>query len=781
MLEQVISHTDLEKVGEAYAERDVTRYREKVKALIEKAQSMSPMMLIVGLRNIECFASEASYAGLQPLINGYLKRMISVCGDVSPQRLKEIELFKEVVYEESLLSTPRLRGGCAEFWQQWARTDLHNPPPDEGIGLISCMEDESQYETFNLADPLTLPEVETCSEFTYILSPPTNISPGFSVEMIPDFYGDIVWNTDGSRIAIYTQPFFRVAMSARTKTFIIRIQAGGSNTDFHITLPVRFGIHTSCETHQDHTHWIVSAGQAVDIRCYSSGPQGTMILTWEPISGSSLPDGLYFQPEVDINGLPTGCARITGTVAVDAHSGYGRLRLQNGNNIVERDASIKVRVHLSPADIISLSKIQELQRGQTVSFQLPTLLGGDGNSANYGWKIKAGSILPPGLTLKTHNNNWFIEGSVSVNAPVKTYLVDLIIYSSPNEVSAEVTISFNISIPLRVWTQNTFLMPYDYIPTWAQVAACLWPLSPSCVALVGAEAIWDLACIQNTEDDNEERARHLLDHLFNAQAAQSTYDIVALQEVFEPPFASGNLEQIVNGAQEMDYSAFIGPSVSGIDISSGLVLLVYNRLQVSLHFDNQVFTQGANEDALAQKGFTLSKVSFSDDPNDYIYVVNTHLQANSERSIREHQLQQLSDFVDRHTEASHPVLILGDFNIIAQSQSIPSNSEYASMLRLLGNPEDIFADMNIYTDDTYTNAYAHYWGNPNANSRARLDYILIRQGFTYRLVVDDRMLENKVHTTMQCHHQWHVGTGGPLTCYLSDHYGLSVKLRLTKF
>ena len=81
-------------------------------------------------------------------------------------------------------------------------------------------------------------------------------------------------------------------------------------------------------------------------------------------------------------------------------------------------------------------------------------------------------------------------------------------------------ITFNVSIPVRVWIQNTILLPNN-------------PFTPT------------------TGDDNEERANLLLDRI-----NRGIFDIVSLQEVFDDDQRS----QIINGYSDELYELETGPS-----------------------------------------------------------------------------------------------------------------------------------------------------------------------------------------------------------------------------
>lgn len=790
---------ELNKIREAYKARDVAAYRSGIKGFLKEAESLSTTARVSLMGEVKRLVGEDCFVGLEPLVFGYLKLMARSAKQVDSESLRQLlELApfasalkgKKLAFEGSPLRIPRSPADCAHFWREWVRSMSDDRtgglPSGFEDGIISCL-GEIEYPEIDLTDQMELPRAKACAEYAVILNPPANIPTGLTATAVPGlpWGGRMRLDSDGRKIAIYTQSLFELPVSARSESFIIRISSGGNDTDFHVTLPVELGINLSCDNIYDITHWNFLLGETVDIHIYGSGPQSPLNWSWNSTNGGWLPLGLALDAEFDSSGVPTGHAHLHGTVQFGAHSERGEITLTQGIERVQRPATIRIPVYLPPGALANLEMVREIARGQNFSLQLPTAYGGDGDPANYSWNLEPGSSLPPGLVLTRRGNNWFVEGTVTNTAPVEKRRVRMRIDSGPDEVGRAATMNFNLSIPLRVWTQNMRLFPSDYIPTLALVGLCLWPASPSCIIPTTIEAIWDSE-IPNTDEDNAQRAGFLIQHLVHNQQQNLPYDIVALQEVWESPFTDGMRDQIASDASNNGYAALDGPQDSGFEISSGLVLLVRNDFSApsSTHY-RQVFSDGAGFDDYAQKGLSISKVSFSTDPNDYIYVVNAHLQAGDEPNVRSNQLSQMRRFIDDHSDPSHPVVIMGDFNIAS------NGSEYQPMLNQLGNPEDIFASTGArpYTSDPVRNAYARYWDNPAQpeNERKRIDYIFIRQGTAYYLVVDSTALEDREYTTYLCRDGrtlpssgWLLGHNAPLICYMSDHFGLSASLRLNK-
>jgi Ca2+-binding RTX toxin-like protein len=344
-------------------------------------------------------------------------------------------------------------------------------------------------------------------------------------------------------------------------------------------------------------------------------------------------------------------------------------------------------------------------------------------------------------------------------------------------------------VPFRVWTQNSQLRPTSL---WEVISPAFIAANPPAAAI--ATAVYG-AGVPNTAADNEQRARLLL-------GAINDFDIVALQEVFDPE----QVTQIADGAGAEDFHALFGPPRAEIDVlvdeipygtNSGLSLLVKDGLSdlypsapplIGSLLDRWAFRHQAEvfEDRgslltidtdkvaefLAEKGFTLDAVHIGDDPDHYVWVVNTHLNA-QDPGVRANQLAQMAAYVDEHTNDGHPVLFLGDFNIAADAGP---GSEYEQMMATLGGPVDIFSNPhgNFLTSDDTRNAYDYYW-NGAGDPPARIDYILVRQGRDYEVGVTGFGMEDDEVKTDLWHDEGWVLDGGRRS-YLSDHFGLWANL-----
>lgn len=410
------------------------------------------------------------------------------------------------------------------------------------------------------------------------------------------------------------------------------------------------------------------------------------------------------------------------------------------------------------------------------------------------------NLLPPGLSLVQQGRLWRIEGTVSLEVPLRARTVRLTVSSPGVTASESLVLGFQITSRVRVWTQNTFLRPPTIVDYGEIGLLFLIPFVGPDAARVAAavKIVYDNA-MSNTDEDNHERAAAVLDRI-------SAFDIVALQEVFD----TETLEFFSTGTGN-GYWALPGPEggsllgVVDVPTNSGLLLLVRQQLAshleqtppvvrrflyyASLRHRSQVFQERSGlftADGWANKGFTLSVVHVGALPDEFIYVVNTHLQAGSnDAEIRDSQLRQMKRLLDAEADSLHPVLLMGDFNVA------DGTPERESMLRILGGPVDLFRAANAAargsTYDPSRNAYAHHWGDASEPAQ-RLDYLLVRQGTDYILTADQIRVvgddQNEQVFTRLCRNPdtfegWQFDDPS-LLCYISDHYGVEAHLRLRR-
>ena len=676
-----------------------------------------------------------------------------------------------------------------------------------------------------------LSAVEVSKPVSIVLNPPAPITGARLAGALP---GNLRFDYLNGQMAIYTpcrdgMPS-NLAHPSTTTRFDIIVTVAGQQQTLDAVLPV--SLHTSALIMELHPGDTVDrtltfsggplscAGMPVTVPC---GPVGW---SYQVMAGGPLPQGVTLQQS-------TG--RLSGTVAANAYSSAGKIQLMQQGATFQTDAIFDVPVSLAPAQVISLGILRDIERGDLINIQLPQPRGGDG--INYQWRVDYYSDpLPAGLSLAGNA----IRGTVAPGAVIGNHRIDLVVESPPLYSSREATrfeapMHFQLTVPFSLWTQNTFMRPpdlpaivHDSVDTTLDIigsviGALICGLPCAAGGLLTADALdselagaienaWDSG-VQNTTADNAERMAHLI-----ARVNSNAYDIVALQEVFQfdPGLNNGNtiahITQL-HSALGGQFDILDGPPAAGVEMNSGLKLLVRKSLASNPSYahtpavyqtdpilaTDSSGNQHFNIDALAQKGMTLSRVQFGPDPDDYVQVVNTHMQAQAGAmydGLRAAQQNELLNFIALHADAAHPLLIVGDMNV-PEFTPVPLNapasgnqvatSQYLSMLGNLGLGTD--ADLyrvsqnatnaaNGYTADPSRNVYGQLWGG--GTSLERLDYILLRQGSRLQVTVDSIQVTDDVLTTAQCNAWLGANPAGPLQCYLSDHYGIAAQLRLVR-
>jgi endonuclease/exonuclease/phosphatase family metal-dependent hydrolase len=473
---------------------------------------------------------------------------------------------------------------------------------------------------------------------------------------------------------------------------------------------------------------------------------------------------------------------VTGTVQQNAVNGTATFAFTQGTPVVSWSYAFQVTLRADPVRMSQLSAVQTIVRGQAISLQLPAASGATGT---YLWTFASNSApLPAGLSLVQSNNNWFISGTVANNAALDRRYVKLVLSSGQQSIFLNMT--FDARRPLKLYTQNMILFP-EHIAD--PVVDCLpvvgWPLTyGACVAFLqlAQDTLYNASPvnpdgIHNTDADNHERAGYLIDHI-NAQS----YDVVTLQEVWDGPLSTAELERVINDTNA-NYRAVQGPANSfavvppDFKINSGLLTLVKRfPNQPSATDHAEAFTnRGGGSDSWSNKGFVATQVFVTDNPNEFVWVISTHTHA-QESQTRHDQFVQIQQFVASQP-GSNPILIMGDFNVAADENAVYTspNSEYLQMLNLFPDFRDLAANQGFITDTWFDNAYAHQW---HTNHTAeRLDYIMLRQGSVYELDFENIAIVNSlpnVRYTTLCTN-WALSSS--ILCHYSDHFGLRADLK----
>jgi len=657
------------------------------------------------------------------------------------------------------------------------------------IGEVPCAPPQPTFDLIAGASGLVLPEVEAGASFTYILRPPATVPPGFTVGIVGSasgnhvdqapvggtLYGGTVHLVSvGGQLALHTQATFVLPQCSRSETFTIRLSHAGGSTDFQVTLPVRLAIAGNFD-------FTLRPGQGVNVPLCAAGDRGAMTWSWAGIGGDPFP-----APSLTIASNPNGTATITGAAQPTSYNTWGSLQVEQGGKRARAGISFQVSVQFDAVLGPLCAATEVLTPDVAFECEMPKPTG----YGTHTWTVTSGT-LPSGLSLVQQGARWYVRGTVPSSVQLHNVTFELTSPSHGGVLNAR-QVSFDVQIPFRVWTQNALLRPNTFTV--------------------------------NTDDDNEERVQMILDRV-NAQ----TFDIIALQEVMDDT----QREQLCLGISPHDsYLKVWGPNQDSYGATvvedSGLTLLFRSRFTSNPQTDpvlcnplllggnwfgdhhSEEFTSDCEGwDCFANKGFTVSRVDIG--PSAYLYVVNTHLQAGEDSqvhpAIRASQLTQIATYV-RSLPETHPVLLMGDLNMTAGGAEYLAHVQntFYFLDTLFGwedAVETVFGSAaQLFTDDKTRNAYGHFWDdhigehvgedifcngacNPPVShpwEAKRNDYIMIRQGTDYRLVVESVQLEDSSPAPTLCRDefgpQFQDPGHGNLRCYLSDHFGLSAELRL---
>ncbi|MCG3132709.1 MAG: hypothetical protein FLDDKLPJ_03575 [Phycisphaerae bacterium] len=278
--------------------------------------------------------------------------------------------------------------------------------------------------------------------------------------------------------------------------------------------------------------------------------------------------------------------------------------------------------------------------------------------------------------------------------------------------------------------------------------------------------LWGDALIgENCADD--ERAGYFGTLAHHENTVEQT-DVLGMQEIWDDDYAYQ-----IQGDSNYSYR-FFGNTHDGAIQHSGLLLLsrheLFNTAQTG--YDDK-----EGWDWFANKGFiqaTINKDGY------WIGVFNTHTQADDYEDTRRKQLEQLADAIRdyRNANPTHPVLVMGDFNVIGESSEYHGNMSDAMGGR--GAQRD--GMMNVYcTDDLYActscgdNEFRQHFDS-DTDEFWRLDYILYSPSRDGRVDIVPTRYEVL---------KWQVPDGEPdvecgdtVTREISDHYGVLMEFDL---
>lgn len=219
------------------------------------------------------------------------------------------------------------------------------------------------------------------------------------------------------------------------------------------------------------------------------------------------------------------------------------------------------------------------------------------------------------------------------------------------------------------------------------------------------------------------------------------YDISGFQEVF-----GRRKRRIIRSGAPSGWSSSVMRG-SFPRINSGLVNISKFKMIKNLFYPFQKCKGGQ---CFAKKGVLYSFLNLGD--GIFLNLYNTHLQAyTSDRGVREAQLKTLK-FALKRNDNGYPVILMGDLNIIADTnehtdfnRSFPMLFDSWSELR----PSD-----SGYTWDQDRNYYARRYSKREDPPAQRLDYIYYAHGIKHQVTpLEMNVLDQGIE--------------------LSDHYGIS--------
>jgi len=257
-----------------------------------------------------------------------------------------------------------------------------------------------------------------------------------------------------------------------------------------------------------------------------------------------------------------------------------------------------------------------------------------------------------------------------------------------------------------------------------------------------------------------------------------SYDVIALQEVWDPRYKSLEKYARLNNMHVVGSSAPSTMNYLSLRIFGG-GLMIMSKYPI---VDTQEikFEKGSHSDKFVTKGVLYAKVKID---SSYVHIFNTHLQAsyghefdfgpNHYANTRKKQLKKMAEFVQRVTSKDHfPILLAGDFNVNARiaPDDGADSPEYTEMLGLLHNESykiiDILKEHNGGEHpETYAGNGVLHGEKPKIGGQ-RLDFILHleRESLLKYTFSEGKVVTFKAKDEVFTH--------------ISDHYGQSVHLEI---
>lgn len=231
--------------------------------------------------------------------------------------------------------------------------------------------------------------------------------------------------------------------------------------------------------------------------------------------------------------------------------------------------------------------------------------------------------------------------------------------------------------------------------------------------------------VEYLPSDNIYKDRERLDDILK-KLSDNSYDIIGLSEVWAHTIQN----EIINHFKKNTLDGFAFQNEPKTKLSPGLVLGVRGSLDHSpLAF--QYYTDLVGYDKYSAKGVVYGKVRIQ---NNDIYIIQTHTQASYTQSIveddkaRRKQLQSvLFPIIDAAlNEFNGPIFLLGDLNIIANSQEYQWFNQQMTYRGLYDAWSSCHDQNPGITYDPENNALIQKF-DPTQKEKQRLDYIYYRK------------------------------------------------------
>jgi len=272
-----------------------------------------------------------------------------------------------------------------------------------------------------------------------------------------------------------------------------------------------------------------------------------------------------------------------------------------------------------------------------------------------------------------------------------------------------------------------------------------------------------------------ERSAAFLPHI-------TSYDVLSIQEVWEPRYSTIEKHARANNMYVVGSSAPSMLRYLTLRVFGG-GLMIISKFPI---VDTQeiIFDRGSQSDSFVTKGALYAKIQIG---HSFVHVFNTHLQAsygfefndnNPYIPLRMKQIRKMRAFIHKLTANDHyPIMVMGDFNVNARRSPEDGSDtvEYTQMLNSLKSSEyeivDILKVHNKGKHPVTDGGKGVLLDQKRKIGGQRLDFIFelkkdsARHNFEYQLIKGS-VLPFQVSDL-------------PFT-HISDHYGQTVKMKITK-